>query len=41
MRIAAKRLRYIMQALALLYPDELAEPTPDTRRSPHRDGSRG
>jgi CHAD domain-containing protein len=26
MRIAAKRLRYIMQALAPLYPDELAEP---------------
>ena len=26
MRIAAKRLRYIMQALASLYPDELAEP---------------
>jgi len=26
MRIAAKRLRYTMQALALLYPDELAEP---------------
>jgi CHAD domain-containing protein len=25
MRIAAKRLRYIMQALAPLYPDELAE----------------
>ena len=26
MRIAAKRLRYTMQALASLYPDELAEP---------------
>src|SRR5262245_38502877 len=26
MRIAAKRLRYLMQALAPLYPDELAEP---------------
>src|SRR5262249_33851732 len=26
MRIAAKRLRYLMQALAPLYPDKLAEP---------------
>jgi CHAD domain-containing protein len=32
MRIAAKRLRYIMQALAPLYPDELAEPIQAARR---------
>jgi CHAD domain-containing protein len=31
MRIAAKRLRYIMQALAPLYPDELAEPVQAAR----------
>jgi CHAD domain-containing protein len=31
MRIAAKRLRYIMQALAPLYPDELAEPIQASR----------
>ena len=31
MRIAAKRLRYLMQALAPLYPDELAEPVQASR----------
>ena len=31
MRIAAKRLRYTMQALAPLYPDELAEPVQAAR----------
>jgi CHAD domain-containing protein len=31
MRIAARRLRYIMQALAPLYPDELAEPVQAAR----------
>jgi CHAD domain-containing protein len=31
MRIAAKRLRYIMQVLAPLYPDALAEPIQTTR----------
>jgi CHAD domain-containing protein len=32
MRIAAKRLRYTMQALAPFYPDELAEPVRAARR---------
>ena len=31
MRIAAKRLRYLMQALAPLYPDALAEPVQAAR----------
>ena len=38
MRIAAKRLRYIMQALASLYPDALAEPLQAARRCQTRLG---
>jgi CHAD domain-containing protein len=39
MRIAAKRLRYIMQALAPLYPDELAEPIQAARLCQSRLGA--